>query len=157
MCDYSLYTFSNRLARDGEELVASRFPSGCIGFIGISDAPMRESRRTRCGLSWPQLKPWFFPRSNDGPVAVCVPPGTEMRLVAIDPELRLRLGLDETEDANFIQTSAEAFAYRDGLQFRNGRRILLQELPEGQRAFVSPSSIRKSRSCHQNVAEEAHA
>ena len=37
MCYYSLYLFSNRLARDGEELVAYRFSSGCTGFISASD------------------------------------------------------------------------------------------------------------------------
>lgn len=157
MCDYSLYTFSNRLACDGEELVANRFSSGCIGFICVSDATGEDGRRTLLGINWRQLKSWFFPRRHDGPSAVCIPPGTEIRLVSLDPEFRMRLGLDETEDATFIQVSAEAFAYRDGLQFRNGKRILLQELREGQRVLVSPSSVRQTRSRHQNVAEEAHA
>ena len=33
MCDYSLYEFPNRLAREGEELVTYRFPSGSMGLV----------------------------------------------------------------------------------------------------------------------------
>jgi len=104
-----------------------------------------------------QLKPWFLPRSHNGPAAVCIPPGTELGVVSLDLGLRERLGLEETEDATFIQVSAEAFAYRDGLQFRNGKRILLQELQEGQRVFVCSSTTPQTRSRHQNVPEEAYA
>ncbi len=153
MCDYSLYAFPNRLARDGEELVASRFPSGCIGFISASDAMDPENRTTR----WRQLKPWFLPRRHDGPGAVCIPPGTELRLVSLGLGLRKRWGLEETENAVFIQVSADAFAYRDGLQFRNSARILLQELPEGQRVFVGSSTTPQTRSHSQNVPEDAYA
>jgi hypothetical protein len=136
MCDYSLYVFPNRLARDNEELVTCRFSSGCVGFISASDASERENRRIFWGISWTQLKPWFFPRRHEGPPAVCIAPGTRIRLVSIGRELQLRLELGETEEAIFIQVSAEAFRYCDGFQFRNGRRILLQQLPEGQQAVV---------------------
>ncbi len=57
MCDYSLYTFRSRLACDGEELVANRFSSGCIGFISASDAWEQESSGTWLGRNWMQLKP----------------------------------------------------------------------------------------------------
>src|ERR1017187_1728005 len=33
MCDYSLYEFPNRLAREGEELVTYRFPLGSLGLV----------------------------------------------------------------------------------------------------------------------------
>lgn len=155
MCDYSLFGFPNRLARDGEELVAHRFSSGCIGFIGIADASERANHRTLLGTNWPQLKAWFFPRKHDGPAAVCIPPGTEIRLVSLDPTLRMRLGLAETGDAIFIQVSAEDFAYRDGLRFRNGRSILLQQLPEGQRALVRRSTTGQTRSTDRIRSGEA--
>jgi hypothetical protein len=146
MCDYSLYAFPNRLAHDNEELVTCRFSSGCVGFTGVSDATERKKHRTFCGIGWTELKPWFFPRRHEGPPAVCIAPGTRMRLVSLGRELQLGLELGETEEAIFIQVSAEAFTYRDGLQFRNGRRILLQQLPEGQHAFVGASTGGEVRS-----------
>jgi len=155
MCDYSLYAFPNRLARDGEELVANRFSSGCIGFVSVSDASEQGRRRTWLGTDWRHLKPLFLPRRHDGPAAVCVPPGTELKVVSLDPRLRQRLGLHETEDATFVQVSAHAFAYRDGLLFRNGRRILLQELPEGQHVFVVSSATPEIHSDRQR--EETYA
>lgn len=155
MCDYSLYAFPNRLAREGEELVANRFSSGCMGFISISDAAEHGTRRIWLGLDWRQLKSWFLPRRHDGPAAVCVPPGTDLTVISVDPVLRERLALQETEDATFVQVSAEAFRYRDGLQFHNGKCILLQELPEGQRVFVGSSTTPQNRPGHQN--EEAYA
>jgi hypothetical protein len=109
------------------------------------------------GRSWIQLKPWFLPRQHDGPAAVCIPPGTELRVVSLNPVLRERLGLGETEDATFIQVSTEAFTYRDGIQFRNGKRILLQELPEGQRIFIWSSITSHAPFRRQNVPEETHA
>jgi hypothetical protein len=157
MCDYSLYLFPNRLSREGEELIAYRFSSGCIGFVSVVGISERENRRTWLATNWPQLNPWFFPRQHDGPVAVCIPPGTEMRLAHLDLRLCERLGLQETEDATFIQVSAEAFVHRDGLQFRNGKRILLQDLPTGQRVFVCSSTASQSRSRYQDTPEEAHA
>lgn len=157
MCDYSLYLFPNRLSRDGEALIAHRFSSGCIGFISVADISERENRRTWLGTNWLQLKPWFFPRRHDGPAAVCIPPGTRLRVPLLDLGLRERLGLEETEDAIFVQVSAEAFAYRDGLQFRKGKRILLQELPAGQRVLVWSSTASQSCFRHQNIPEEAHA
>ena len=37
MCDYSLMAVPNRLAREGEELVAHRFPTGSLGLASPSD------------------------------------------------------------------------------------------------------------------------
>ena len=136
MCDYSLYVFSNRLAHDGEELVAHRFSSGCIGFISASDISQREIYTTWLGRNWPQLKTWFFPRQHDGPTAVCIPPGAQLTLERVERELGRRLGLIEREPAVFIHVTAEEFSYRDGLRFGNGRQILLQALPPGQRARI---------------------
>jgi hypothetical protein len=140
MCDYSLYVFPNRLARDGEELVAYRFASGCIGFVSASDISEPENRTAWLGRSWPQLKTWFFPRQHDGPTAVCIPPGAQLRLERIERELRLRLGLEETEQAVFIHVTANEFSYRDGLRLRHAQQILLQELPPGQHARVTSTS-----------------
>ena len=37
MCDYSLMAVPNRLAREGEELVAHRFPTGSLGLASPMD------------------------------------------------------------------------------------------------------------------------
>jgi hypothetical protein len=140
MCDYSLYVFSNRLARDGEELVAYRFSSGCIGFVSASDMSEAENRKAWLGQNWPQLKTWLFPRQHNGPTAVCIPPGAQLTLERVERELRQRLGLEESEQAAFIQVTANEFSYRDGLRFRDAQQILLQELPPGQHARIISTS-----------------
>jgi len=43
MCDCSLHTFRNRIAHDGEQLVAHRFWSGCIGFISARGRHLDET------------------------------------------------------------------------------------------------------------------
>ena len=50
--------------------------------------------------------------------------------------LQQRLGVAETENVAFVQKSADAFAYRDGLRFANGKEILLQQLRYRQRVDV---------------------
>jgi hypothetical protein len=141
MCDYSLYAFSTRLARDGEELVAHRFSSGCIGFVSASDISRPENPTTWLSRNWPQLKTWFFPRQHDGPTAVCIPPGAQLNLERVDRELGQLLGLEERELAAFIHVTTEEFSYRDGLRFRNGKKILLQALPPGQRARIISTTV----------------
>jgi len=142
MCDYSLYVFPNRLARDGEELVTYRFSSGCIGCVSASDISEPQNRKTWLGRHWPQLKTWFFPREHDGPTAVCIPPGAQLALESVEAKLCRHLGLEENERAVFIHVTADEFSYRDGLRFRNGRQILLQRLPPGQRVrIVSTASF----------------
>ena len=37
MCDYSLMAIPNRLAEEGESLVAHRFPTGSVGFASPED------------------------------------------------------------------------------------------------------------------------
>ena len=65
MCDYSLMAVPNRLAQQGEELVAHRFPTGSLGLASpcdlkrIADAPAPARRNF-----WNALKDFFnpFPR-----------------------------------------------------------------------------------------------
>ena len=75
MCDYSLYTFPNRLAREGEDLVAYRFSSGCVGFASPAEAvqPYRTRGTNWLQWNWPVLRTWFFPRKSFGPTAVLSP------------------------------------------------------------------------------------
>ncbi len=45
MCDYSLMTVPNRLAREGEKLIFHRFPTGSMGLASQSDFdPVSKSR-----------------------------------------------------------------------------------------------------------------
>ena len=117
MCDYSLAPFPNRLAVEGEQLVVHRFATRTLGL-----AP------ARCG--WKQL---LFPSPL---AAVCVPPGARLRLYDMPEDLQRRLSVGAVEEVTFIEQSLEAFTYRDGVRFANGREILLQQLTCGQRAEV---------------------
>ena len=117
MCDYSLAHFPNRLAVEGEQLVVHRFATRTLGL-----AP--------AGCGWKQL---LFPTRLP---AVCVPPGARLRLYDIPEDLRRRLDVGAVEEVSFIEQSLEAFTYRDGVRFANGREILLQQLTCGQRAEV---------------------
>jgi hypothetical protein len=117
MCDYSLAHFPNRLAVEGEQLVVHRFATRTLGLAPV-----------RCG--WKQL---LFPARLP---AVCVPPGARLRLYDIPEDLQRRLGVGAVEEVTFMEQSLEAFTYRDGVRFANGREILLQQLTCGQRAEV---------------------
>jgi hypothetical protein len=117
MCDYSLAHIPNRLPMEGEQLVVHRFATWTLGL-----AP------ARCG--WRQL---LFPTRLP---ALCVRPGARLRLYDIPGDLQRRLGVGAVEEVVFIEQSLEAFTYRDGVRFANGREILLQQLACGQRAEV---------------------
>jgi hypothetical protein len=50
--------------------------------------------------------------------------------------LRRKFALQAEEDVTFVQLSADAYRYRDGIRFRNGKQVLLQEITEGARFEV---------------------
>ena len=132
MCDYSLQTVPNRLAREGEDLVTHRFDSGSIGLASPVDLLLdRESKRT----FWAALKA-FFGWADTPPVpAVCIPPGTALLLKDIPKRLQRELGVTAAEIV--VSTHCEtAPAHRDSVRFRNGGEILLQRLATGQRVRV---------------------
>jgi hypothetical protein len=66
----------------------------------------------------------------------CVPPGARLLLRDIPKRAQRLLGVSGNEEVIFVETSAEVNTYRDAIQFKNGRRMLLQELCEGQRVTV---------------------
>jgi hypothetical protein len=102
---------------EGEQLLVHRFTTETLGLAPAC-----------CG--WKQL---LFPSRVP---AVCVPPGALLRLYDIPEDLQRRLGVGAVEVVTFIEQSLEAFTYRDGIRFANGREILLQQLMCGQRAEV---------------------
>ena len=129
MCDYSLAGIPNRLAVEGEQLVAYRFSTGAIG------------------LTSPAASRWRF-WSKQTP-AVCVPPGARLLLRDIPKNLQRQFDVEATEEVTFVQLSAEAYQYRDAVRFRNGRKVLLQWLRCGQ--CVEVLSL-----CSENSREEEH-
>jgi hypothetical protein len=137
MCDYSLMAFPNRLARDGEELTAHRFPSGTMGFVSKSDAKTgRGLKLERPASLWAVLRSVFEEPKTRSLPAVCIPPGSRVMVKDISPQLQREIDVRPVEEATFTQTTASPFRYRDALRFRNGREVSLQRLREGQRVRV---------------------
>ena len=117
MCDYSLAGMSNRLAVPGEDLRVHRFLTGSRGLV--------SSRRG--------LREFLFPSTA---VAVCIPPGAQLRLHGIPEPMQHKLGVSAVEEVVFTQRTADAYVHRDSVRFQNGRELLLQELQCGQRITV---------------------
>ena len=142
MCDYSLMAVPNRLAQEGEELVAHRFPTGSLGLASPKDlkkaanppAPARKS-------FWCTVKEFFNPPKTEPVPAVCIPPGARLRLEDIPARLQHDLGVGPAEDVTFTQITAAVNSYRDAVRFENGREVRLQELREGQRVRVLDLSM----------------
>jgi hypothetical protein len=135
MCDYSLAGIPNRLAAEGEQLMVYRFSTGARG------------------LTSPNASLWRF-WSKQTP-AVCVPPGARLLLSDIPKTLQQHFDLQATEEVTFVQLSAEAYEYRDAVQFRNGREVLLQWLRCGQHVEVLSLCSGESREEeHQRREEE---
>jgi hypothetical protein len=134
MCDYSLMSIPNRLAREGEELLTHRFETGCIGLASPSDLhpnpPTPESR-----TFWSMVKEFLIPSETPVP-AVCIPPGASLRLMDISSKLQRELAIGPAEAVTFTERTAAEYSYRDAVRFSNGREILLQDLREGQRVRV---------------------
>jgi hypothetical protein len=104
MCDYSLMSIPNRLAVEGETLIARRFTTGTMGLVSPS-APA---------------------------VCVCIPPGARLVLHDIPERLQHNFAIGPMENVMFVQLSAAEYMHRDAIRFQNGREILLQKLSEGQ-------------------------
>lgn len=134
MCDYSLQGLPNRLAEAGEQLVTYRFTTGSIGMASPVDiaTPRTKPKIVDGAPWWIRLRRWLAePAVCSGPPAVCIAPGTRLRMSSIPDGVRRDFSLDTEEDVTFTQFSAEPFQYRDGVQFANGKRALLQALREG--------------------------
>jgi len=138
MCDYSLHGIRNRLAEDGETLVVHRFYTGSKGLSSPEYLePIEKSKSLRA-----IIKTMFGSPLRE--CAVCIPDGAKVLLHGISPALQQARGLCTTEPATFRQMSADASTYRDALEFRNGARVRLQDLEEGQSVRVLALSPRQS-------------
>jgi len=147
MCDYSLHTYPNRLATDGEELVVHRFGAGSLGLASPRDlAPLVSASRGAHGSLWSKVKAWFVgcnPKweAEKRVPAVCIPPGARLVLRNIPKNLQRELGIGKIEEVQFVETTAEVNTYRDAVRFKNRRLALLQQLREGQRVQVLSVAI----------------
>lgn len=153
MCDYSLMSFPNRLARDGEELVIYQFACGAKGLT----TPMNEqeagnSRKPERRNVWQSF--WnSLVRSSDSAVAVCIPDGARLMILDVPKRLQREFSIHPSEAVTFVQLSASSFEYRDAIRFRNGQQILLQGLQEGQKFRVLDLSSAHSTEWPLNIED----
>jgi hypothetical protein len=106
MCDYSLEMYGSRPAWESERYETVRFPSGSVGLAAPGD----------CGT------------------AVCVQYDTRLRLENIPLHIQASLRVNATEEVTFVRL--DHGAYRDGIRFRNGKDISIQQLNSGVSAVV---------------------
>ena len=135
MCDYSLHGIKNRLADEGETLVVHRFYTGSKG---LTSPKYLEPADTPRGFI-ANLKKIFAPPPRE--CAVCIPDGAKLILHDISIAFQRTHGLCATEPVIFRQLSEEAATYRDAVEFKNGLRVRLQELEEGQAFEVVKVSL----------------
>jgi len=138
MCDYSLHGLPNRLATEGEELVAHRFSTGAIGLTSPAELCRATNAKTKPEKVsfWARLTALILPPAFPEPPAVCIPPGARLRMMDVPARLQKELSVGAEECVSFTQTSAMPNTYHDAIRFQNGRQILLQVLKEGQRVRV---------------------
>lgn len=129
MCDYSLSGVPNRLAVEGERLVAYRFPNGVMGFVSQSDLAAFTGTHTTI---WNRICAWF---RSETPCAVCLPPSATLILRDVPEWLRNGFPAENDEVVSFT-SSGSPYEYRDGIKFRWGTKVLLQQLLPGQLADV---------------------
>jgi hypothetical protein len=137
MCDYSLMAIPNRLAREGEELVVHRFPTGSLGLACATDVNCSaESTSAQARTFWTTVKELFSTPESRSTPAVCIPPGARLMLHDIPARLQNELCISSDENVTFTQITASVNSYRDAVRFSSGREVRLQELQEGQRVEV---------------------
>ena len=124
MCEFSLQFFSNREAREGEQLILKKFPTGTKGLI----SPFEEF---------------------NAPV-VCLKPKTKVFLQRIPRNLQEQLGVGPKSEATFAKLHFEHVDYHDGFIFPNGKEILIQDLDLG--IFARVLSIPTSKEIETEVA-----
>ena len=143
MCDYSLMNVPNRLAQEGEDLVAHRFPTGSLGLASPCDVkrPVQPVRILRRSGWLNRIRDFFNPPIVEPVAAVCIPPGARLQLQDIPQRTQHEYGIGPVEEVVFTQITAAANSYRDAVRFRTGKEMRLQELREGQRVRVLDLSM----------------
>lgn len=152
MCDYSLQGIRNRLAEQGEILIVHRFQTGSKGLTSSRYLSPVEKPKAKTWMA--ALKQFFAVPAEE--CAVCIPDGAQLRLSGIAVSIQKRHHVSEEELVTFRQLSAEAATYRDAVEFRNGQRVRLQELDEGQAVEVLAMSSEEFKTEDFPVADEVH-
>jgi hypothetical protein len=134
MCDYSLMMIPNRLAVCGEELVAHKFRTGSVGFVGRPDYECWRQQSRATGF-WERVKYYLVDPPEPAPV-VCMPPGVRVRLFAIGDALQQEYSIGSCDEAVVNQLSPQEGRHRDVFCFENGAVVSLQALSEEQRLKV---------------------
>jgi hypothetical protein len=151
-----------RLAVEGEELVAHRFRTGLVRMVSRSDYRRWMMVAETCGLDgreaiasppnpllrwyrnvWWALVTFFhwiseallMSDGEPGPV-VAFPSDALVRVYGISPDMREQYHLNSMEDALFLEVSPLIGHSRDALCFGNGVVVTLQSLREGQRVKI---------------------
>jgi hypothetical protein len=149
----------NRLAQEGEELVAHRFPTGSLGLASPADLKRAVTPARVRRTWWGSFKEFFSPSQVPPVPAVCIPPGSRLELQDIPVRLQRDLGVGAVEMVTFTQISPAANSYRDAVRFSNGREVRLQELREGQHVRVLDLSMAEEldlEKLREEIAELAH-
>ena len=135
MCDYSLNGLRSRLAVEGEWLVTYRFPTGSIGLASRAEVHPEASGSSEGIKSiswWSALRERVcHTRQSSDVAAVCIPPGAHLRMYCWSSVALQNLQIRPVMEVRFTQLSALEYQYRDAIDLRNGRTILMQKLPEG--------------------------
>jgi hypothetical protein len=133
MCDYSLMTFPNRLANEGEILVTHKFSTGSIGFVSPQEL-FNIQRPAPCVPSdfWSRVRGWFVePSARSAVPAVCIPPGARLKVQSIPERVFGKPDIAPEDLVTFTQVSATWGQFRDGLRTAKKQEILLQTIGEG--------------------------
>jgi hypothetical protein len=133
MCDYSLMTFPNRLANEGEILVTHKFSTGSIGFVSPMElGAVPPSPQCTNAEFWSKVKAWFAsPPVRSAIPAVCIPPGARLIVQSVPDRVQQLLQAKPGDEVLFTETTATWGQFRDALRIRANQEILLQSLVEG--------------------------
>lgn len=158
MCDYSLFEHPNRLAAEGEDLVTYRFCSRSLGLVSAGELACAKNARVPA-VNGRSILARLKQRLSEAPrpVAVCVPHGSRLRFEDTPESARTRCGVAEAEEVTFVQLTAAANVHRDAIQFRDGRQMLLQLLPEGVTMRVISIGEGSDADLGSPVSSEAHS
>src|SRR5437762_12984210 len=107
MCDFSLEVYGSRPARESEKYVTTRFASGTVGLAASGEG---------------------------GSTPVCVQCDTRLMLEAIPADLQASLGVGSREEVTFVRL--ERGPFHDGVRFKNGKEVSLQQLRPGMTVVV---------------------
>jgi hypothetical protein len=120
------------LAEKDEVLVVHRFYTGSKGLTSPEylnvDPPKPKGLLALLASKLTVVQPQVC--------AVCVADGAKLMIYGISPKLQQAHGLSSAEAVTFRQLSTEAQTYRDAVEFKNGVRVRLQDLEEGQSVEV---------------------